>query len=101
MRQHNLNDSSEEEQIKAVSVNPYYNIRFIDNPSERVQLVAVKTIGYLIEYIKNPTKDVLITALLKILNDGNIKFVEKLMKKYSHRNYPEFAIIRQSIENDK
>jgi len=118
----NINDMTEEEQINDVSVDPYV-IRYIQNPSEAVQLIAVKQNGsliyfindpseevqlaavgqhgYVIHLIKNPSKDVLITALLKLLQGGNIEFVENLLNKYSDRNYPEFDIIRKSIDLDK
>jgi len=117
-----INAMSEEEQIEKVTedgfvitkiTNPsdlvqiaavnqtIYVIKYINNPSQEVQLAAIKKNIYAIRYIKNPTKDVLITALLKLLQDNDVEYVERLMKKYSDRNYPEFAIIRQSIEADK
>jgi len=96
----NINDMSEEEQIRKVVKNQYI-FRYIENPSEAVQLSAVKKNVVAIEYINNPSKDVLITALLIILKDGGPDYVERLMKKFSNRNYPEFGIIRRSIEADK
>jgi len=97
----NINDMSEEEQIKAVSFNSY-NIRLINDPSERVQLTAIKTnVFNAIPYIENPTKNVIITNILILLYSGNIGSVEYFLNKYSDRNYPEFKIIRKSIENDK
>jgi len=56
---------------------------------------------YMIQYIENPIKEFLMVSLLKILKNGDIDYVEELLNKYSNRNYPEIAIIRQSIENDK
>jgi hypothetical protein len=59
---------------KIEEINPQYNlekwvynkaelIRFIDNPSEKVQLLAVDQDGYLIRYIQNPTEDVQLMAV--------------------------------------
>jgi len=97
----NLNDMTEEEQIEFLKKDPFpFAIQYIDNPSERVQLVAVNLDGYAIHYIKNPSKDALITAMLILLHAGNIDYVDELLNKYSDKNYPEFKIIRQSIEAD-
>jgi len=41
----NINDMTEEEQIKAVSFNPF-NIMDIVNPSEKVQLLAIRTFHF-------------------------------------------------------
>jgi len=118
----NINDMTEEEQIKIIIKNTFViqyidkptelvqlaaverngdTIRYIKNPSERVQLAAVKDYGYAIKYIYNPTKQVVMFSLLKLLHDDKIKFVKELLEKYADRNYPEFEIIRQSIEADK
>ena len=52
-----IKNPSEEIQIEAVRKNGYA-IRFIKNPSEEIQIEAVKENGYAIEYIKNPTEKV-------------------------------------------
>ena len=61
---------------KIGEVNPEYNlekqvynvgglIQFIDNPSEKVGLAAVKKAGNLIRYIQNPTEKVQLAAVKK------------------------------------
>jgi hypothetical protein len=40
-------------------------IKFIDNPSEELQLAAVRSNSYSIQYIKNPTERVQLTAVNK------------------------------------
>jgi len=95
-----IDNPSEKVKMTAIK-NHSHAIRYIDNPSERVQLIAVKKNTDLIHLIKNPSKDVLIFSLLKLFQDGDIDTVNKLMKKFSDRNYPEFEIIRKSIKNDK
>jgi len=87
-------------QLAAVTQNGFA-IELIDNPSEKVQLAAIKRIAASILFIDNPSKNVLITALLNLMLLGDINSIHFLLEKYSDRNYPEFAIIRQSIENDK
>jgi len=95
-----IKNPSEKVQLAAVKRHGLI-IEFIKNPSERVQLAAVTKSGYAIGYINNPTKEVLIFSLLKILQYGDTEFVKIMLERYSDRNYPEFAIIRQSIEADK
>ena len=49
-------------------------IQFIDNPSEKVQLAAVKEYPYSIKYIQNPTEEV---QLLAVKNDpDSTRFIE-------------------------
>ena len=43
----------------------YSDIQYIKNPSEQIQLEAVKKNGFAIHYIKNPSKQVIITALFQ------------------------------------
>ncbi|CAI3959049.1 unnamed protein product, partial [Commensalibacter papalotli (ex Botero et al. 2024)] len=43
-----------------------YSIQYIPNPSEAVQLEAVKNDGYSIQYIHNPSEAVQIEAVKKI-----------------------------------
>jgi hypothetical protein len=40
-----------------------YSIKYMKNPSERVQLAAVKQNAYAIEYIKNPSERVQLAAV--------------------------------------
>ena len=53
-----IDNPSEEVQLAAVKENSY-SILYIQNPSERVQLIVVKEIPYLIRYMKNPTDKVI------------------------------------------
>ena len=57
-----IKNPSEELQLEAVKRNGYA-IEFIDNPSEAVQLEAVKQNGVAIQYIKNPSEEVCLEAL--------------------------------------
>ena len=52
-----IDNPSEEVQLAAVKKNPY-SIQFIKNPSERLQLAAVEQDPYSILYIENPTEKV-------------------------------------------
>ena len=58
----NLNELSEEIQLKAVRKDGY-SIRYIDNPSEELKLEAVKQNGYAIEYIDNPSFEMKLEAV--------------------------------------
>jgi DNA-dependent RNA polymerase auxiliary subunit epsilon len=71
--------------IKIGEVNPKYNlgkqvynngelIQFIDNPSEEVQLAAVKENGYSIKFIDNPSEEVQLAAVKE--NGYSIKFID-------------------------
>jgi hypothetical protein len=53
-----IDNPSEEVQLAAVKENGY-SIQFIQNPSERVQLAAVKQFVGSIQYIQNPTEKVI------------------------------------------
>jgi len=71
--------------IKIGEVNPQYSlekqlynngelIQFIDNPSEKVQLVAVAEDGYSIQYIQNPSEKIQLAA---VEQDGlSIRFIQ-------------------------
>ncbi len=64
---------TEEEQIERVTAWPS-DIKLIKNPSEFVQLTAVKQNGYAIDYIENPSEDVKLAA---VKQDGfSIQFIE-------------------------
>jgi len=60
-----INDPSEALQIAAVEQNGCA-IRYIKNPSGSLQLLAVKHNGYAIEYIKNPSEAVQLAAMASI-----------------------------------
>ena len=53
-----IDNPSEEVQLAAVKENGL-SIKYIQNPTEKVQLIVVKEIPYLIRYIKNPTEKVI------------------------------------------
>jgi hypothetical protein len=53
---------SEKVQLEAVK-NSSINIQFIKNPTEKVQLEAVRKNGHVIEYIENPSEQVQLEAL--------------------------------------
>ena len=55
---------SEKVQLAAVERTPL-SIRYIKNPSEKVQLAAVKEWSYSILYIKNPSEKVQLVAVKK------------------------------------
>lgn len=93
-----ITNPSERVQLMAVNQS-IYAIQDIENPTENVKSLAVKRDAYSINCIKDPSKDLLIFALLQLMKDGHISDVNKLMNKFSNRNYPEFNIIRQSINN--
>jgi hypothetical protein len=50
-----INNPTEKVQLAAVRKNTY-SIRHIKNPTEKVQLVAIKQYPYSIQYIKNPSE---------------------------------------------
>ena len=54
--------STEKENLKAVRINAF-NIQYIKNPSEAVQLAAVKEDGLAIRYIKTSDDEIILTAL--------------------------------------
>ena len=64
---------SEEMQLAAVKQNGYV-IEYIKNPSEAVQLAAVTQNSYAIRYIKNPTEKVQLIAVRK--NGGAIEYIK-------------------------
>ena len=59
-----IKNPSEQLQISAVRNNGHL-IEFIKNPSEEVQLASVKNNGYSIEYIENPSEEVQLSAVLR------------------------------------
>ena len=67
-----VDNPSEEMQLEAVKQN-WYAIVYIKNPSEAVQLEAVKKHGSVIQYIKNPSEAVQLIAVKK--NGHGIKYI--------------------------
>lgn len=72
--------SNKEEQLEMLKQYPY-SIIYINNPTEEMQLIAVKYDIKLIKYINNPTEKV----LSKIMEDNNsityfadlLRYIEK------------------------
>jgi hypothetical protein len=75
---------------KIGQINPQYNlekqvynvgklIQFIQNPSEKVQLAAVKKNPWAIEYIQNPSQEVQLAAVEK--NSLSIRFIKNPSEK--------------------
>jgi hypothetical protein len=76
--------------IKIGEVNSKYNlgkqvynngklIQFIDNPSEEVQLAAVKKLGSSIQYIQNPSERVQLAAVKD--NPSSIQYIQNPSEK--------------------
>ena len=74
---------SEEEQIKAVE-EYWWRVGFIKNPSYRVQKAALDKSPHAIEDIHNPTKEIQVLAVRKIMKDGSFNIaLTKLIKSFS------------------
>jgi hypothetical protein len=61
---------SEEEQIKAVT-EYWWKVQFIEKPSYNVQKAAIETSPRAIEEIQNPTTEIQVLAVDKIMKDGS------------------------------
>lgn len=61
---------SEDEQIKAVT-EYWWKVQFIDSPSYKVQKAALESSPRAIEEIKNPTTEIQVLAVDKIMKDGS------------------------------
>jgi hypothetical protein len=62
-------------------------IKYINKPSEKVQLEAVKQNGYAIQYIDNPTEKVQLEAVKRDVNAIQfIKNPSEKVKKYIEDN---------------
>ena len=74
----NIKNPSEQVQLAAVKQNGFA-IEYIKNPSEQVQLAAVKRDGYAIDYIKNPSEKVQLEA---VKQDGrSIQYIQNPTEK--------------------
>jgi hypothetical protein len=58
-----INDPSEELQLSTVSTSGVNSIQYIENPTEKVQYLAVNGDPYTIKHIKNPTEKVKLRAI--------------------------------------
>lgn len=65
--------TDEDLKIRDIEMNPFL-IKDIENPSKRLQLVAVKKYGNSIKYIKNPSEEVQIAALKN--DNDSIQYIE-------------------------
>ena len=73
---------SEAEQIKAVT-NYWWKIQFINTLSYNVQRATIESSPRAIEEIKNPTKEIQILAINKIMKDSSFNIaLTKLIKKF-------------------
>lgn len=73
---------SEAEQIKAVTQH-WWKVQFINTPSYNVQKAAIESSPRAIEEIKNPTKEIQILAINKIMKDGSFNIaLTKLIEKF-------------------
>ncbi|MEN4046678.1 MULTISPECIES: hypothetical protein [Sulfurimonas] len=73
---------SEEEQIKAVT-QYWWKIQFIKAPSYKVQKAALETSPRAIEEIENPTKEIQILAVNKIMKNGSFNIaLTKLIESF-------------------
>ena len=81
-----ITNPSEKVQLEAVKKTPY-TIEFIHNPSEKVQLAAVKRDCYSIRYIHNPTKKV------------QLEVIEKDPTMIQYINNPSKAVIKYLLDN--
>lgn len=74
---------SEAEQIKAVK-EYWWRVGFIKNPSYRVQKTALDISPHAIENIHNPTKEIQVMAVRKIMKDGSFNIaLTKLINSFS------------------
>jgi len=94
----NINDMSEDEQIEICMKNEK-NILRIRNPSEKVQMAAVRANTYAIIYIEHPTEKVVIYVLLWCLSNNRFEQAKDTFQQYKNKfKSPEFEVIRKSFE---
>ena len=65
-----INNCSEGAKIKILETKGYENIKWINDPSEKIQLAAIKEEPSFIVYIKNPTRKVQKRALKFLYEHG-------------------------------
>jgi hypothetical protein len=91
-----IENPSEEIQLAAIKENGLA-IRYIQNPSEEVQLVAVKKYGTTIQYIQNPSEEVQLAA---VKQDGYaIQFIENPSEKVQLAAVKNYGRAIRFIEN--
>ena len=72
-------------------------IQFIPNPSEEVQLVAVKENLFSIKYMENPTEEVQLMAVIK--NPYSIQYIQNPSEKVQLVAVEQNPRLIRSIEN--
>lgn len=65
---------TEEMRLSTIQLRGGWSLRFIDNPSQVVQLAAIERDAYAIQFIKNPTKTMQLNAVKS--NGCAIQFIE-------------------------
>lgn len=75
-REYKIYVSPEEEQLEAVYNNPY-DIQFINNPSEKIQLYAIAQSIPIIDYIKQPTDNIIEEVIKKIEYTSDYLYILK------------------------
>ena len=78
-REYKIYVSSEEEQLEAIYKNPY-DIQFSNNPSEKAQLYAIEQSIPIIDFIKQPTDNVIEEAIKKIEHISDYVYILKLLE---------------------
>jgi len=73
-----IDDPSQELQLAAVKKNPF-SIEYIQNPTEKVQLAAVNKWGNAIYYIQNPSETVQLAAVKD--DPDSIKYIQNPTEK--------------------
>lgn len=95
----------EEEQIENIKKCPI-SIKYINNPSENIQLLAVKQDGYVIEHIDNPSEKIQLEAVKKnvysiaCIHNPTDKVIQKAIKEFDIDDVCNLKYIFKFIEND-
>ena len=87
---------SEEIQLEAVK-DDGFAMNYIKNPSKKVQMEAVKHDGYIICYIKNPSEDVQIEAVKQ--NERAIEFIQNPSERVQIESVKKWGYSIQYINN--
>jgi hypothetical protein len=72
-------------------------IQFIDNPSEEVQLSAVKENGYSIQFIENPSQEVQLAAVKKW--SASIQYIQNPSEKVQLAAVNKWGLLIRYIQN--
>jgi hypothetical protein len=92
----NINDLSEKEQIEIVKKTPF-SVRYIKNPSARVQLTAVENYTT-IPYINNPIEEIQLMVIKKNpTNIRNIKNPSELTQMEAVNNFKYYDTVSDAF----